>query len=181
MPRDYPAHIFFPRSSRPPEWVKKLEGAFVLAKETIDTRRETHLSSDQVLAILRPQLESIGFAVESGKQSGQKIHRPVFFGEMGTPDVQYEIDAYDEGNSVVLEVEAGRAMKGNAFYKDIVQMSLMAEVKYAVIAMPLEYRYMHAGRKVVNYAYRDGKDVLEAIWSSRRVVLPFTGMLLIGY
>jgi hypothetical protein len=37
-----------------------------------------------VLAVLRPELTQLGFAVELGKSAGEKIKRPVFFGENGT-------------------------------------------------------------------------------------------------
>jgi hypothetical protein len=49
---------------------------------------------DQVLQVLRPQLEALGFQVEAGKSKEQKIERPVFFGENGAPTLRYQIDAY---------------------------------------------------------------------------------------
>jgi hypothetical protein len=70
------------------------------------------LTSDAVLAQLRPDLIALGFAVELGKSSLDKIKRPVFFGENGMPDLQYEIDAFHSGWQCGLEIEAGRAWMG---------------------------------------------------------------------
>ena len=52
------------------------------------------LTSDEVLSVLRCELEHVGFDVETGKRADQKIKRPVFFGENAQPDLQYEVDAW---------------------------------------------------------------------------------------
>ena len=70
---------------------------------------------------------------------------------------------------------------GNAIFRDIIQMSLMVDATNAVIAMPQVYRYMSSGKSMANHAYDDGLGILDAIWSSRRLQLPFEGLLLIGY
>lgn len=181
MHPNYPKHIFFPRSTRPPEWVQSIQSAFVKAKEDVDSTKPTHRTSNEVLRILRPHLETMGFKVESGKRMGEKLHRPVFFGEMGAPSVKYEIDAYHQEFGIVLEIEAGRSIKGNAIYKDIIQMSLMVDAEYAVIAMPIQYRFASGRRQIVNHSYEEGRKLLDAIWSSERLELPFKGMLLVGY
>ena len=177
----YPRHIFFPRSRSPPEWVQSIQLAFAKVREDIDSTKPTHKTSNEVLRILRPHLEAIGFEVESGKRVGEKLHRPVFFGEMGEPSVKYEIDAYHQEFGIVLEVEAGRSIKGNAIYRDIIQMSLMVDAKYAVIAMPIQYRFLTRHRHIVNRSYEEGRKLLDAIWSSERLELPFEGLLLVGY
>ncbi len=181
MAGEYPRYIYFPRPAKPPGWVAEVSKVFADASDAISTEAGVHKTSDEVLAVLRPGLERIGFKVESGKLFGQKLHRPVLFKEMGDPDVSYEIDAYHEGQGILLEIEAGRAIMGNSIYRDIVQMSLMVDARYAIVGMPLAYRYISGGRNMTNLAYRDGKGILDAIWSSGRLRLPFEGMLLIGY
>ena len=52
------------------------------------------LTSDGVLSVLRNDLTIHGFDVEGGKRRGQKIERPVFFGEDGLPELRYEVDAF---------------------------------------------------------------------------------------
>ncbi len=179
MTAEYPRFVYFPRTRTPPEWVHDVLGAFESLRSQIDTRKAPHKTSNEVLGILRPELEKVGFKVETGSLRAEKLHRPVFFGEMGVPSVRYEIDAFHDEKKIVVEVEAGRSVMGNAIYRDIIRMSLMVDAKYAVIAMPLEYRF---GRKgTLNKAYEIGVDVLGAIWSSERFRLPFEGMLLVGY
>jgi len=94
------------------------------------------LTSDAVLGVLRPELTQLGFAVERGKTAADKIKRPVFFGENGLPDLQYEIDAFHQEWRCGLEVEAGRAWMGNAVYRDLVQALVMVELETLILAVP---------------------------------------------
>ena len=182
MQVDYPRFVFFPLSHRPPAWTRGIIELFTTSRERIDTKRGLQKKSDDVLAILRPGLENLKFLVEKGKKAADRLQRPVLFEEMGRPGHKYEIDAYQEENKIVLEVEAGRTTKGNAIYRDLIHMSLMVDADFAVIAMPLAYR--HKGREetiveVPSYDY--GKKLLEAIYASGRLQLPFKGILLTGY
>ncbi|MGI5835985.1 MAG: hypothetical protein ACOX87_05755 [Chloroflexota bacterium] len=153
---------------------------FSVVRDRIDTY-QTDNTSDDVLQILRNSLVETGFDVEAGKTKANKLFRPVFFGENGKPERQYEIDAYHPGEKIALEVEAGRSVLGNAIYRDIVQMSLMVDAKYAVIAVPLVYRYNSSGKILDSKPYQNCRSILDAIYSGRRLVLPFEGLLLIGY
>ena len=119
----------------------------------------------------------LGFEVESGKMRDQKLPRPVLFDEMGDVGMSYSIDAYNKEHGIVMEVEAVRAIRANAIYKDLIQMSLMVDAHYAIIAMPLQYRYKSAP----DLPYDKGKSILEAIYNSGRLHLPLQGIQLIGY
>jgi hypothetical protein len=123
----------------------------------------------------------MGFQVEEGKAAEGQLARPVFFGENDMPSRQYKIDAYEPALRIALEVEAGRAQAGNAIYRDIVQMALLVDVDYAVVAVPLAYRYDNQGRPRPTEPYRHCVSILDAIYGGRRLDLPFTGFLLIGY
>jgi hypothetical protein len=136
------------------------------------------LESDDVLAILRSNLEAQGYSVEKGKGANERIYRPVFFGEYGRPGKSYNIDAYHKDLRVGLEVEAGRGTKGNAVYRDLIQTSLLVDVDYLALAVLTEYRY---GSKSVEYSYSVTKDILDAIYGSQRLRFPMKGVLLIGY
>jgi hypothetical protein len=157
---------------------------FAGARADIDTTKGLQKKSNEILSRLRPKLEALGFTVEKGKRDNQKIHRPVLFGEMGKPGHKYEIDAFREDPGIVLEIEAGRAIKGNAIYRDLIQMSLMVDITFAVIAMPLTYRHKRRKQdtKTIGVAsYNAGRRLLDAIYASQRLQLPFKGILLIGY
>ena len=97
------------------------------------------------------------------------------------PTRQYKIDSYQPELRIALEIEAGRAVAGNAIYRDIVQMALLVDVDYAAVAVPLAYRYSSAGQTQQTEPYRHCISILEAIYGGRRLDLPFQGFLLIGY
>ena len=121
---------------------------------------------------------NLGYHVET---KGGEIPRPVLFGEGGRLAKEYKIDAYHPGHKVLLEVEAGRGAKGNAIYRDLIQMSLIVDASHAAIAVPNQYRFNVKGRVMKEPAYSKGYDLLDAIYTSGRLKFPFTGILLIGY
>lgn len=139
------------------------------------------MESNDVLAVIAGDLSDLGFAVETGKRKLGKLPRPVFFGDEGTFLRTYEIDAFEPENGVALEVEAGRATMGNAVYRDLIQGSLMVDARFLAIAVPVEYRYKAGTRIAREPSYAKTYSVVEAIYGSQRLSLPFDGLLLIGY
>lgn len=128
------------------------------------------------MAHLRPGLQSLGYQVETGKKAAQKIRRPVLFGEGGQATVSYEIDAFHDEHGIAVEVEAGRGAMSNANYRDIVRTSLLLDARFMLLLMPAKYRY---GTSQAT-SYDTTRDLLQAIYSSQRLKLPFEGVLLIG-
>lgn len=48
--------------------------------------------------------------------------------------------------------------------------------------MPITYRISTGTSRATTVpAYRDARDMLEALYASRRLPLPFDGVLLVGY
>lgn len=162
----------------PPPWAWRLVQIFRSHRATIDSmdKSKSHLKSDDVLKVLTPGLVEMGFIVEGGKDS--IIRRPVYFEEYGKPARAYEIDSYHPSLRLGLEVEAGRATKGNAIYRDIVQTSLLVGVDNFALAVPQGYEY---GEGTVEPSYKVTKSVLDAIYSSDRLKLPFESVVLVGY
>ncbi len=176
----YPLWKFYPLNSTPPEWVFEVVDVVDRAQLTVSTvERHTGLNSDDVLAELRPGLEALGFEVESGKGAHQKVRRTVLYGENGHPAVNYDIDAFNDYLGAAVEVEAGRGAANNADYRDIVRTSLILEAKYLILMQPQAYRHNPAAHPL--FAYAHSRDQLDAIYTSRRLRLPFEGVLLIGY
>ena len=127
----YPMWSYFPRNGRPPAWASSFVEVVKSAEGKISTiEHKTGLVSDAVLSNLSPGLVPLSYAVESGKTKQAKIHRPVLFGENGTPSVNYEIDAFHDELGIAVEVEAGRGAAGNADYRDIVRTSLILDARY---------------------------------------------------
>lgn len=177
---DYPAWKYYPLNSRPPEWVGEVVNVVNRAELAISTvDAHTGLSSDAMLAQLRPGLEALGFEVESGKGAHQKVSRTVLFGENGKPAVTYDIDAFNDFLGAAVEVEAGRGAANGADYRDIVRTALILDARFLILMQPFAYR--SNPRAVPMHAYATTRAQLDAIYTSRRLHLPFDGALLIGY
>ncbi len=175
----FPQWSYFPRNEAPPEWVEPTVAAVAAAEPEITTSlvRAANVKSDDVLRAIAPRLVDFGWAVETGKRAGQKIERPVLYGDNGEVKVKYEIDGWHPLHQAALEVEAGRGAANNADYRDIVRASLLLDARYLCLLMPVDYR---AGNSKWR-AYATTNAQLDAIYASQRLRLPFDGVLLIGY
>ena len=131
------------------------------------------LVSDEVLALLKNDLTALGYIVEQGKKRNQKIKIPVLFGRNSQIIKAFDVDAFNELNKTIFEIEAGRAVANNQFLKDIFQACVMVDVEYLVIAVRKVYRDSNDFEKIINF--------LETLYSSKRFILPIKGILLIGY
>jgi hypothetical protein len=123
----------------------------------------------------------MGYQVEAGKERRHRIVRPVLFGDQGRPRVNYEVDAVHDLEGVLLEVEAGRAMMGNAVYRDLVRTSLIVGARYPALCVMSEYKYSSGKKLQTSRDYDAAGDQLDAVYASGRLALPFEGVLLVGY
>lgn len=150
------------------------------AEAVVSTPAGGRLESNDVLEALAPRLgDEMGFTVEKGKKAIDKIPRPVLFGEQRTVAVTMEVDAFDDARGIALEVEAGRAWNGNAVYRDIVRASLLLDARFLVLLVPTAYMPPSVKRPIPAYEYT--RALLDAIYSSDRLNLPFEGVILVGY
>lgn len=164
---------YFPRNRRAPAWATDLVSVVAGVSDLANHQ------SNAVLAKLADGLVAAGYTIEKGKAKADKLPRPVLFGEGGHADVTMEIDAFHELHGVALEVEAGRAWNGNAVYRDIVRTSLLLDARHLALIVPLGYKPESAKAPIPAYAYT--RDLLDAIYASGRLGLPFEGVLLVGY
>ena len=165
----------------PPDFLPTVVEAFKANLDAISTvARAKGLTSDKVLSVMRQDLVALGFEVESGKRATEKIKRPVFFGENGRPELQYEIDAYHPAWNCGLEVEAGRAWMGNAVYRDLVQALVMVDLGHLVLAVPRSYKYRTGNRQTTSKDYENSVAVADALYGHSRIHMPFT-LTIIGY
>lgn len=171
----------FPRTEPAPSFTNDVVAVFRQHEPAISTLElEKGLTSDAVLGMLRSDLQALNFTVESGKLASDKIKRPVFFGENGAPDLQYEIDAYHSDWRCGLEVEAGRAWMGNAVYRDLIQALVMVELQSLILAVPNSYRYLTAGKVTSSKDYTNTCAVADALYGHSRIKMPYT-LIVIGY
>jgi hypothetical protein len=163
---------FFPRSVGINEQVQRIIDCFLSADKEICSPEHT-LTSNAVLSILRTKLLEVPMRVEQGKNRGSKIPVPVLFGLNNKIDQHFDADALTSDGSIVLEVEAGRAVDNYQFLKDIFQASMMYGVEYLVLAVRNDYRRHDDFKKVYTF--------LETLYISNRLHLPLKGILLVGY
>jgi hypothetical protein len=165
--------VYFPKSSPPPAFGLRIVELFEEFSEGIDSHTAVSQHSNIVMARLRPGLEKLGFRVEKGKSSEDKIVVPVLFGRKGKILKCFNADAHAAVEGWVLEVEAGRAVDNNQFLKDIFQACMMHDVLHLAIAVRNTYRNSDDFAKVEGF--------LETLYVSGRLQLPLKGILLIGY
>ena len=114
---------FFPRSRGIDTDLQAVVDVFKEVDKGKDSSE--HLASNDMLALVRPGLEDLGYLVEKGKGKGDKIPVPVLFGENNEIDKSFYADAKSRDGKIVLEVEAGRAVFNNQFLKDIFHLQLL--------------------------------------------------------
>jgi hypothetical protein len=165
--------VYFPRSSPPPRLGTLIVEVFEGVADEIDSSKSVGKSSNEVMSRLRDGLQQLGFRVETGKTSEEKIVVPVLFGRKGKILKCFNADAHAPEMGWVLEVEAGRAVDNNQFLKDIFQACMMHDVSHLAIAVRNSYRNSDDFSKVENF--------LETLYTSGRLQLPLKGILLIGY
>ena len=160
----------FPRTEPPSDFVEDVVAVFRQHESEIATEvNDKGLKSDDVLAVLGPDLATLGFQVEASKKKVDKLERPVFFGENGIPTLRYEIDAYHPEWKCGLEVEAGRGWMGNAVYRVLVQAAVMVGVEYLCLAVSNVYRYKSSGRPATSRDYENARQLAEAIYGHSRL------------
>ena len=183
MARSSVRFISYPRTKPPPDFAEPVVNTFQSVESDISTEQLAKGStSDKVLQLLRPGLEGLGFLVERGKEKAQTIERPVFYGEQGVPTLRYQIDAYHAGWRCGLEVEAGRAWKGNAVYRDLIQALVMVQVDHLILAVPNAYKFRSraASKTVISTDFKNTCAVADALYGHSRMSLPY-GLTVIGY
>ena len=162
----------FPRSNALTAEIRDVINCFSAEYAKINSEAN-NLRSDEVLRIIAPRLREIGFTVEAGKSSAEKIIVPVLFGVNNRVDKAFNADALSNDGRIVIEVEAGRATENNQFLKDLFQACMMFGVEYLVLAVRNDYR----GHKDFEIIY----TFLETLYISNRIHLPLKGILLVGY
>lgn len=163
---------YFPKSDPAPDHVRSVVEVFSAREDEVESASNA-LRSDDVLAIVRPGLIDLGFTVELDKSTSGKIKVPVLFGRNGHVEQSFDADAWNRTTKTVLEVEAGRAVVNNQFLKDLFQACMMHDVDYLVIAVRKIYKAGRDFDKVVTF--------FDTLYSSARLQLPLTGILVIGY
>lgn len=164
---------YFPKNQKCTPHLLSVIRAFETVDASIASEEWSGQTSNEVLEKARPQLEKIGYTVESSKKSEGKISVPVLYGPQGRVEKYFDADAFNESEGCVIEVEAGRAVTNYQFLKDLFQACVMQDVNYLAIAVRNDYRGKSDFEAVRNF--------LETLYSSDRLKLPLQGILILGY
>lgn len=163
---------YFPKNKKIPPNLKQITDIFRESENLISS--DTHeLKSDDVLKVIKPKLEKIGYAVEKSKSKKDKVKIPVMYGENGISELSFEADAYNESEKIVVEVEAGRAVTNYQFLKDFYEACCMVDADYLCIAVRETYRR--------NQDYKRVCQFFTGMYISNRLDIPLKGILIIGY
>ena len=171
----------FPRTEPPEGFVVEVVRIFESHIDEISTiRLDKGLTSDEILEKLRENLIQIGFLVEMGKRRSDKIFRPVLFGENGDSTLHYEIDGFHDEWKCGIEIEAGRAIMGNAVYRDLIQSLVMVNLDHLILAVPISYKYKSNKKQMISRDYEKTRSLLDTLYSHSRIRMPYK-LTLIGY
>lgn len=162
----------FPKATECCLGVQNVVKCFLSCFDEIDSYMHDK-KSDAVLAIVCRQLKQCGFCVETGKKSTEKISIPVLFGLNNQPEKSFLVDAYDEKEKIVVEIEAGQAVTNYKFLKDLFEACQMPQVEHLVIAVRNLYKNSDDFDKVYKF--------LETLYVNGRLVLPLKSVTIIGY
>lgn len=167
--------VLFPHYRVPSDAIRDTVKCFEANEEAIASSTN-YLKSNDVLKVVANDLSKIGYQVETGRSTGEKVGMPVLYGDGGVPLKEFFVDAFNPSTGIVVEVEAGQALSNFRFLKDIFEASAMLEAKYLCMAVRQIYQSNRNSRD-----YEKIKTYLEVMYSSDRLSLPLEGILLIGY
>jgi len=153
---------------------------FCNTEKTIGTSFENSLRSNEVLKTLQPGFTALGYDVEGANPKKKTISRPVYFGENGTPSLKYQVDAFHHEFGCGIEVEAGRATRSNAVYRNLIQALVMTQIEHLVMAVPLAYWYNTDNKRVSSKDYELTIEIAKALYGHDRVKFPFD-LTVVGY
>jgi hypothetical protein len=165
--------FYYPLCDEPTQTVRNIVNVFESVADDIDSTTHGEQVSNLVLERVAHYLQQLGFQVETGKRSDQKIRVPVLYGHNGTVSKSFDADAYLPDEGFVIEVEAGRAVVNYQFLKDLFQACMMHDVDYLAIAVRNLYKGSNDFEKV--------RMFFDTLYASNRLKLPLQGILIIGY
>ncbi len=164
--------MYFPKNHPLDDTSRQVVNAFQNIASEVDSDTH-HYKSDEVLAVVRPGLEAIGFEVEKSKRSEDLVAVPVLYGMNGKIEKSFEADGYLPAAGYVVEVEAGRGVVNYQFLKDFFEACTMVGVEKLCIAVRNTYKTSNDFEKVCRF--------FEAMYASGRLGIPLSGLLIIGY
>ena len=169
----------FPKNQTASDHQVALIGVFISVYEQIGTPLN-RLQSNEVLGVLRSGLMGLGYEIEG---PGEKIVRPVLYGEMGKKEKSYNVDGWHQGTGTILEVEAGQAVENNRFALDILKACSIQGAKNLTMAIPSSYHpdRLRKEGKPPKREFDSVVNTLDSLYISNRFHMPLESILVVGY
>lgn len=162
--------MYYPNDQKPNNQIIKTIEVFEKNHDLYDSDNHT-LTSNEVLNVLTKDLQKIGYQVETDKKN--KINIPVLYGENGKISKSFDVDGYEPNLKIELEVEAGRAYTNYQVLKDFFEACMINDADFLIIAVRNIY--------LKSDDYSQVKRLFDSFYSNSRMVIPFKGLLIIGY
>lgn len=173
----------FPRTWTPPAWVGRIVEIFRNHESRISPDQpERRLSSEEVLAVLAGDLESLGFQIEKLKLTDRKLHcRGLSAGEPAAE--HYHVDVYHPEWHCCIAIEHGPAWTNDAMDEDAVEPLLVANADTLCLAVPGGpggTGSPSAAERPPDSEYDRAFTLAQAVYSRSKSYLPHR-LVLIGY
>lgn len=168
----------FPRASPPPAWAEQLLDVFRRHQEEIrSVKAGRRLSSEQVLTLLSPDLESLGFMIEKVKHDEKAQAAAAAAGD-GRQNVHF--DVYQPAWLCCLAIEDGHDWADIGSAMDLVEPLLVSNADTLCLAVPLAQELAEGETHPRASEYERTSSLAEVVYGHSRVKLP-KRLLLIGY
>lgn len=112
--------------------------------------KDKQITSNEMLAIVCPYIEKLGFSIESSKFKNEKTFVPVLFRENDEVDKSFAVGVTSTDGRIVIEVEAGRAVFNNQYLRDIFYACMMFQEEYLVMAVLNECLFKVNGNEYIS-------------------------------
>jgi hypothetical protein len=182
---DYPPWKYYPTWQPRPQWVHHVVGVIAGNRIDLDSTHfigeDLHQRSPVVQAKLKQLLEPLGFVIEDPAARGlvPQLRRAVLHGEGAAMERYYDVDGWHETEGIALEIEGGKAHEGRNAVWDLIKFSLISDVRYGCILVPVHYEPRQRSWSPPYERIRGDFDAMYA--NPDRFRIPLEGLLLVGY
>lgn len=171
-------HAIFPLASPPPAWAEQLLDVFRCHEDQIRSDHAgSRLSSEQVLTLLAPDLERLGFMIEKVKHDEQ-VQATTSAERGGRQNVHF--DVYQPQWLCCLAIEDGHDWANIGSAMDLVEPLLVSNADALCLAVPLAEEQSGGETPRRASEYERTASLAEVVYGHSRVKLPKL-LLLIGY
>jgi hypothetical protein len=170
----------FPSTWEAPEWVGRIVEVFRRHETRIGPcEPDRRLSSEEVLEVLAPDLQAIGFRIELMKFADQYAPRRSM--QADDPAGQrYHLDVYHAQWHCCLAIEDGNAWVDPTIDEERVEPLLVSNADTLCLALPGATGPDSPRQQPPGTSYEHARALAQAVYARRRAYLP-RRLVLIGY